>query len=211
MAVRPVFVPVSFPPFYQEREIEFQWYPGQAVAQARRSIESLHSRGAALGISPILEISSRSTDELGVALSAFNLRITRPDGGAMSVECAYQGSKVFEAGGPFADLYEVSSQAAKTDARLTQSGNLLRFDYLGTEFALEPETDFYHFLYLQALAQHPGLSGQLREYKGFTDIVYNPKRGVNCQARAAAQFVGLSSCGKLEEMIKRLGESVAGA
>ncbi len=92
--------------------VEFKWYTRFAKIQARnRAVPTLCSEQ--LGISSITEISSRSTDPLGISLSAFNLKITPQNGPGMSVECAFQGSKVFKHGGPFHNLYTVSSIEAK--------------------------------------------------------------------------------------------------
>ena len=39
----------------------------------------------------------------------------------------------------------------------------------------------------------------MKEFDAFTDIEFNPKRQVNCQAAAAAFYVSLCRTGKLEE------------
>lgn len=76
MAKRPVFIPqFDGPTFVEELLIEFTWYPGFSKTQAQKSINSLHSAASERGIVPILEISSKSFDPVGVALSAFNLKI----------------------------------------------------------------------------------------------------------------------------------------
>ena len=101
MAKRPIFTP-NFPefPYVDAIDIEFKWHPGFAKSQMQKSIASLHAAAEKLNkISPILEISSKSTSRLGVSLSAFSLSMQTLDGQKMSVECAYQGSKVFENGG----------------------------------------------------------------------------------------------------------------
>lgn len=188
MARRPIFIPDSSSPYVEERNIEFQWYPGFAKSQAQKSIKSLHQ---ATDISPILEISGKSAKRLGVSLSAFNLSILI-ENDRMSVECAYQGSKVFENGGPYKDLYFRSSREAKTDPRLRNSGELIAFKFCGEDFPIKPQTGFYNWLYIQALGQNQNLARELENFQGFSDIAFNPKRSINCQARAAAIFVSLS-------------------
>ena len=42
---------------------------------------------------------------------------------------------------------------------------------------------------------------QLESFLGFSDIVFNPNRSLNCQARAAALFVSLSKNGLIDEQI----------
>src|SRR5262249_52261698 len=152
MARRPVFRPVlSGPPFVEEVILDFDWYPGFAKSQAQKSIASLHAAAQEKGLGPVLEISSKSDTALGVALSAFNLMLQFGDR-SMSVEVAFQGSKVFEHGGPFHDLYSASSRDAKTDERLRSSGQLIGFNLLGDEWPTEPRTCFYDWLYIKALS-----------------------------------------------------------
>ena len=192
MASRPIFVPrPDGPPYVSEVSVAFRWYPGLAKAQAQKSIRSLHLAASEKGIIPVLEISSKSTDALGVALSAFNLAIT-VGGIETSVECAFQGSKVFRNGGPYTDLYRSSSKEAKTDRRLKESGELVAFRLFDVSFPTEPKTAFYDWLYITALTQNPALASRLVRFQGFSDIAFNPERSVNCQARSAALFVGLT-------------------
>jgi len=198
MAKRPIFYPDPdrYPdgyPYAKEIEIEFKWYPGFSPAQARRSIRSLHKAAERQGIARVLEISGKSEDALGASLSAFQLPLRLPDGNSMSVECAYQGSKVFENGCSYPDLYWVSSRKAKTDSRLKDSGDVVAFDFMGKEFPIEPQTAFYDWLYMKALSQK-GLSifEKLNRFQAFSDIAFNPKRSINCQARAAAVYVALN-------------------
>ena len=193
MAKRPVFAPnPSEFPYVKVINVEFQWYPGFAKSQLQKSIDSLHQAAKKRGINPILEISGKSPFALGVSLSAFNLNFQAPNGQTMSVECAYQGSKVFDKGGPYNDLYMVSSRKAKTDERLQNSGELISFIFCDKEFPTEPKTAFYDSLYVTALWQNKqNLTPELVKFQGFSDIVFNPQRSFNCQARAAAIFVSL--------------------
>lgn len=201
MAKRPIFLPSSQPPYVREIEVKFQWYPGMAKSQAQKSIQSLHDASESLGYAPLLEISSKSADPLGVELSAFNLKLSGPDGRPISVECAFQGSKVFENGGPFEDLYDVSSLEAKRDDRVRTSGVVTEFRFYGQSFAAQPVTAFYDWLYLRALSQNHQLASQILSFAGFTDIAFNPKKSRNCQARAAAVFLGLKKLDLLKRAI----------
>jgi hypothetical protein len=197
MAQRPVFVPhLSAAPWVRAVPIEFVWYPGFAVSQAQKSIVALHAAATEQGIAPLLEISSKSAQAIGVALSAFNLTLTHV-GQVLSVECAFQGSKVFANGGPFRDLYAGTSREAKTDPRLRSSGPLTAFDWHGTRWPLVPRTAFYDWLYLTALSQHPELAQAVLGFVGFTDIVFNPDKALNCQAHSAALYAALHRRGQL--------------
>jgi hypothetical protein len=203
MATRPVFIPTpQTPRLIRELIVEFEWYPGFSKAQAQRSINSLHEAAKEKNkITPILDISSKSPDELGVKLSAFNLTLKTQDQ-TLSVECAYQGSKVFKNGGPYYDIYSKTSREAKKDERLKNSGFFKSYNFFGQDFPTKPTTAFYNWLYLKALSQNPDLANQLSQYQGFTDIAFNPNRAINCQARAAALFVALSERGDLQKVLE---------
>nr|WP_198014503.1 hypothetical protein [Salipiger mucosus] len=110
----------------REMDIAFEWVPGRDLEQKRACIVSWHAAAREqAGIENILEISTRSENPLGRSLSAFNLALSIPGReDPVTVECAYQGSKVFEHGGPFTDLLGVSSWEAKKDPRLTSSGSI---------------------------------------------------------------------------------------
>ena len=126
MARRLVFVPDSGRPYVSELSLDFEYLSGSSLQHKQRSIASLHaSYMAKFPSSRVLEVSSKSERDLGVQLSAFNLMIEHPGCGSYSVKCAFQASKVFEYGGPFVDLFDASSRAAKTDRRLRQAESSL--------------------------------------------------------------------------------------
>jgi DNA-dependent RNA polymerase auxiliary subunit epsilon len=201
MAKRPIFIPNSDSfPFVREMLINFEWHSGLAKVQAQKSIASLHEAAAKQKISPILEISSKSANYLGVSLSAFNLML-EVRGKKLSVECAYQGSKVFTNGGPYTDLYSASSRDAKTDERLRTAGDFVGYSFFGERFPDKPVTAFYDWLYLTALSQNLDLANKLFEFQGFSDIVFNPDKSLNYQARAAALFVALRQKEEVEKVL----------
>ena len=107
MAKRPIFVPMlDSRRFVLERYVEFQWHSGFAKSQKQKSIRSLHEMALQeYGVQNPLEVSSKSEDPLGVALSSFNLTFNTTKGRKLTVEAAFQGSKVFERGGPFVDIF----------------------------------------------------------------------------------------------------------
>ena len=165
MAERPVF-------YMQQKKIvskmySFEWFPGFAVSQKQKSIESLHS--AVLKVDPDarpLEISTKSREDLGVKLSAFSLTLNQH-----TLENIFQSSKVFQGGGPYLDLLQVPPREAKRDKRLQDSGHLKAFCYQGEEFPLEPRTVFYDYIYIAAVKESltaDEIKGIL-EYNYFTD------------------------------------------
>ena len=206
MAFRPIFIPTpGAETLVETKTIDFQWFPGMSVAQKQRSVDSLQkaARESTPSLSKILEVSSKSKDELGVSLSAFNLSFTtRKHNLTMSVECAFQGSKVFENGGPFKDLFQKTSREAKLDERIKSSGRLLKFNFFSKDWGLEPRTAFYDWLYINALLKQPSsVIDEITSYSAFTDIEFNPEKSINCQAYSIALFVSLHKQGLLNEAI----------
>jgi hypothetical protein len=175
-----------------------------SVGQKQKSIDSLHEAAIKLpGIDSVLEISTKSRQELGVRLSAFNLEFrTAKSGRTFSVEAAYQSSKIFERGGPFKDLLESTAREAKSDARLRESGRLVEFCFFGVHWELEPRTAFYNWLYVNALLKHPELARELSSFSAFTDIEFNPEKSLNCQAYSAALFVALQRRNLVSESLR---------
>ena len=147
-----------------------------------------------------LEISTKSDLELGIKMSAFNLIITAPKSGkSFSVECAFQASKVFEYGGPYTDLLDATPKEAKTDKRLRESGKLQHFRYFSRKIPNNPRTLFYDWLYINALLNSDLDIDEICTYDAFTDIEFNPKKSLNCQAFSAALFVSLRSQGIIKK------------
>ncbi len=184
MAKRPVF-------FVKQGKVmsemySFEWYPGFAVSQKQKSIRSLHDAiiKADVNAKP-LEISTKSMEDIGIKLSAFNLRINND-----TLENIFQSAKVFENGGPYLDLLDVSPKEAKRDERLHKSGDLKAFRYQNEEFPLIPLTVFYDFIYITAIKQSFTTDeiNAILGYNYFTDIEFNPAKSINTQARAAAML-----------------------
>lgn len=194
MASRPIFIPRSDGDRLVETFfVDFDWFPGLSLSQAQKSIGSLHNSSRSIsGVFEILEVSSKSTDPVGVSLSAFNLMIrTLKYGVEYSVECAFQSSKVFDLGGPYRDLLGKTSREAKSDPRLKNSGRLVGFDFYGDRWELVPETAFYDWLYINALIKNEGLACYARRFDAFTDIAFNPAKSINCQAYSLALYVSM--------------------
>jgi len=203
MAKRTIYIPKLDELGVIEKTVDFDWSPGFSVSQKQKSIASLHKAGNQLGIEPILEISSKSTQEIGVKTSAFNLSFeTKKSSKVVSVESAFQGSKRFQFSGPFIDLYDMSARDAKKEVRERQNGKLTKFIFFGKEFPLQPTTYFYDWLYIKTLCLHENLSSEIENYRGFTDIEFNPQRSVNCQAYSAALYVSLVKTGLLQDALE---------
>ncbi len=192
MANRPIFLSTNNPKqLFKEENIDFQFYNGFSVSQKLKSVKSLHKSANKLGFNNILEVSTKSNLKIGWALSAFNLMVEFEDR-QISVECAFQGSKVFEGDIQYKDIYHKTSIEAKKDPRLRTSGNIIGFEFNGEFWENEPKTAFYDWLYINALySSNSNIINELSNYNIFSDIEFNPKKSINCQARTCAILVSL--------------------
>jgi hypothetical protein len=204
MAQRPIFTPSNDPRrFFEEVLVDFRWNPGFAASQKAKNRDNLHAAARLNGLWPLLEVSSKSDAKLGIRLSAFNLKVDLCSGTKIPLESAFQGSKVFEKGGPYRDLYYVEPREAKRDPRIRNSGAIIGFNFDGLIVPSEPKTAFYDWLYIRTLAPHAEFLKKFEEFSGFTDIEFNPERSLNCQARSCAIFLTLSRRG----LVHRAAES----
>lgn len=196
MACRPVFLPETNQIGVKTLRVDFDWSPGFAISQKIKNVSALHKAAAAITDCRILEISSKSTEELGVQLSAFNLSAKANDQKRVfTVETAFQSSKVFENGGPYKDLLYGSSIDAKKDSRIRSSGRVISFVFSKKKFPTWPLTYFYDWLYAQFLIHNNKLANNLLGFGAFTDIEFNPDKSINCQAHSAALFMSMISNG----------------
>ncbi len=202
MAIRPVFIPQSAAPFAEEVNSEFKWNGGFALSQKRKNVRAIH--GEFLRRHPDsrpLEISTKSENELGVALSAHNLMKFVPSiGRKVSIECVYHGGKVFSRSGQHQELYDAPPIEVKKRLAEVAEGELIGFRFEGKDYPLLPTTAFYDWLYINALLGNPELARRVLEYDAFTDIAYTPGKCMACQARTVAMFVSLCRLGLLERV-----------
>ena len=114
----------------------------------------------------------------------------------------FQGSKKFQNGGPFEELFFDYTLHPKRYERLKESGDFIGFELFGKSYSTTPTTYFYDWLYITALKQNKALAIELSEYEIFTDIEFNPKKSFSCQAKSVALFLGLQKAGILEQATK---------
>jgi hypothetical protein len=101
MAERPIFVPVSSgPKLVDDIYLSIVWHSGFAPSQKQKNLKALHEAAETAGYSPLLEISTKSDEKVGQRLSAFSLKVNSKEAGEIPLECAFQGSKLFEGGAP---------------------------------------------------------------------------------------------------------------
>lgn len=191
MASRPVFLPsYQGERLVEERSFDFPWASGFAEVQKKKNIHALHQKAMLNGIRRVLEISSKSEEELGKRLSAFSLRIEIGDE-AFPLESVYQGSKVFEEAGPFPEIFSFAPREAKRFIRENGRGKIIGFRLEGQKYPLSPKNAFYDWLYIRSLESHADWIREKVAYDAFTDIEFNPAKQVNCQARAFAEYLSL--------------------
>ena len=197
---------------YDEMIVEFEYIKGMAFTQKQKNVLSFHkSIARAYPDKKIIEISTKSDNDLGVRLSAFNLKLAgRP------LECVFQSSKVFEGGVQFSHLLTAEPKEAKQFVR-EQGLTLVGFRYKGEDFDTVPLTMFYDYIYVSALKQSGFDFSDIANYDIFTDIEFNEKKQINCQARACAIYAYMLRGGTLDyytsskERFKELYAPKAGA
>jgi len=201
VAYRPAFISTKNEMLIKIENIEFKYFNGFAKKQKEKNVISLHEQIKKRGHQKILEVSTYSTEELGRQLSAFNLLINY-DNKKIPLECIFQGSKVFEFGGPYTDIFYKTNIDAKRDKRLKVSGKIIKFKFNDVEWDIEPKTAFYDWLYISTIYNnYKYLIEELVSYDVFTDISFNPKKSINCQAKSCAILVSLFHINKLEEAL----------
>ena len=163
---------------YKEIEIDFKYFSGFAVSQKQKSIKALHESIAMLNPElRVLEVSTKSTNPIGVKLSAFNLKFYNERlKKEFPLENIFQSSKVFQKGGPYLDLLDVKPKDAKKDKRLQTSGELKYFQHNNEIWELEPKTMFYDWIYINALIRDQELVNEVIKYDCFTDIEFKGMR-----------------------------------
>lgn len=203
MANRPIFIPsTNGDSLVQKHPVEFHWHAGFSPRQKQKSVAALHTAATAAELcARPLEISTKSKIDVGMQLSAFNLKFRTPEHRMVTVEAAYQSSKVFANGKRYKELINETSLNAKKDPRLRTSGDVVKFKFAAREWEIEPQTAFYDWLYMQALHQNQHLMEQLDDYDAFTDIEFNPQKSINCQAHAVALYRALAARGWLEDAL----------
>ena len=137
-----------------------------------------------------------------------NLEVNLNFGKKSHVENVFQASKIFEYGGPFEDLLFIPPFKAKTDPRLRNSGKLIKFQYQDIEWPTngKPLSLFYDWIYIDSLHKFPERIEQLKDYRAFTDIEFNPKKSLNCQARSVSILLSIIERGLGDKILKSFND-----
>lgn len=160
-----------------------------------------HERAGAPGNLRVLEISSRSDEEIGRSLSAMRLPAARSDDERrLPVESIYQAAKCYGEQGP-GEALSNGFNAKRHDRERRRAGGLTGFEHGGTFWPTGSGSAFYDQLWIKAAADGGNeLTGRLEGYDGFSDQFHRPGQSVACQARAAAILVGLERAGRLQSV-----------
>lgn len=200
MAEKMIFISDGINPFY-EKVINYVFVPGFAPIQRKKNVINLNeSIKVEFPNLRTLEISTKSDNELGRQLSAFNLKL---DG--RSVESVFQSSKVFADGNQYEFLIDKKPIEAKRFIQNLPKKEIVRFRYDGFDYPINPKSIFYDYIYIKALKENERISSKLINYDIFTDIEFNHKKSINCQARACAIYAYLLKIGKVDEYLDDLG------
>lgn len=201
MTKRAVYKPKFTRPFYTKEEFELDWVPGVSVSQKMKNSQALQEAWKQKHPNQtILEVSTKSDQELGKSLSPFNLKkrlsSLRKE---FPVENIYHASKTFRHGGPYIDLLGLPAAKAKADPRLLDSGEVVSYTLEKETYPAAPAFLFYVWLYIKALQENPGLISRMKDIDAFCDIESNPEKSTVNQAMACAIFLSLSKLNLLKE------------
>jgi type I restriction enzyme M protein len=187
-----------------ERLYNFEWFMGLSLAQRQRSIRSLHDEIKKSGVEKVLEISSKSEEELGRRLSAFNLMV-EVNGVKTCVESIYHSSKVFYGGIKYNECVGMNPKECKkfiSDEVENKKLLLKEFEFNGMKFDLNTKSLCYDYIYILGLTQNEDLAKEIVNYDCFTDIVFSQTKGIGCQARTCALYKYLRNNNLVEKFIK---------
>ena len=205
MQQKPVFVSEERFPYFYTVLVPFETVKASSEVKStvKSKVDSLHERFSHIyPDKKVLEISSASDEDTGRLLRSeiLNKKIPSLDTSA-PVENVFRGSCVFENGGAYPEIFEMSPQAAKSDKRLKGSGALTHYYFEGTEYPKRPRAAFYYWLYVNALLENQELAEQVIRYDAFSDISCSPGKKPFGAARGAAVFTALSRLGLLDQAV----------
>lgn len=190
----------------EERTYNFEWFMGCSIAQLRRSIRSLHSEIRKSGYDKVIEVSTKSEDEIGRKLSPFNLMVSI-NGERLPVESYYHGSKVFDDSGVNVRLTECEHmKPCKTKQFVRETVKernlkLVGFETNDKKFELSSKGMCFDYLYILGLTQNEDLADYIMKKDVFTDLMFKREKGIGCQARSCALYKYLRTNGLVEQFI----------
>lgn len=196
MAVRKIYLPLTEYPYAKEVSVTFPWSNGSKHQNVQAVLDTFHDVYPEV---PALEVSLASSQPEGIHAAAMKLPLHLAAlGQEVPVGIVYEASKVFENGGPYAELLQCSRQQVQKDNRLLKSGKCVGYRLEEAEFPAEPPYAFFNWLYGCALRQNPEKADGVLKFGAFSDLdLGTTKKDRNSPARAAAVYAGLAAAGKL--------------
>ena len=196
MAEKLIFISTKTNPFY-EKVVNYDFVPGNSPSQRKKNVANLNNALSKLfpGLKA-LEISTKSENKIGRLLSAFHLKLDDK-----YIESIFQSSKVFEDGSQYSFLIDKKPIEAKRFINSLAKKEIVGFRFKGIDYPINPKSLFYDYLFVTALRNNPELSLNLKNYDIFTDIEFNYKKSVNCQARACAIYSYLLKTGNVDKYV----------
>lgn len=196
--------------------VNFRWQSGWNRQAKQMSAHNLHQ--GFLNKHPqakLLEISSVGKNKIGVQTSAMHLNVytsnpakhglrtstVNSNGkpyGKFKVENVFQAGKVFQGQTP--EQHQQSTQrilnmnpvqAKHTTKAMNSRSQLKGFKMFGHQFPLQPKTDYYDYVYMHGLAQHPKLGKQIASHNAFSDFFAVPGKTINTQSKSCTLFTSL--------------------
>ena len=196
MAEKMVFIISNIKP-YEEKIINYTYVPGFAPIQRKKNIINLHEvLSKEYKDLKVLEVSTKSSNELGIKLSAFNLKYK-----GYFIENIFQSSKVFSDNNQYEFLLTKKPLEAKRFIQNLDNKKIIKFRFLNKEYPLIPRSLFYDYIYVNALNENKDSFKDLINYDVFTDIEFNYKKSLNTQARACAIYTYLLRNNKVDEYL----------
>ena len=197
MAIRKIYLSLPEYPYAKEVSVTFPWLNGSKHQNVQAVLDTFHDVYPEV---PALEVSLASAQQEGIHAAAMKLplHLAALDQD-VPVGIVYEASKVFENGGPYAELLQCSRQKVQKDPRLQKSGKCIGYRLADVEYPTEPHPyAFFNWLYGCALRQNPEKADGVLKFGAFSDLeLGSTKKDRNSPARAAAVYAGLAAAGKL--------------
>lgn len=188
------------------KSFDIKWAGGFAVSQKRKNIDSLHEEiehHFNVSKDRILEVSTKSSTNIGVQLSAMNLTVEL-DNELYFFESIYQSSKVFDDGllgeQHYPEWKSLNGFEAKKASREINLP-LKEFRYRDKVFPLNPQTLFFDWLYIKTISKKPDIYDKISKYDYFTDIEFIPAKMISCQAESLAKYKYLYEKGLVNDYL----------
>ncbi len=192
-----IFAPSAIRPYYTVIEVDITSAFHPEYTGRRAEINAVHKEFKKMypDLPKPLEVSTATYQKpQGLWLSASHLK-KNVDGKSYPFESVIEGCKKFEHGGPYKQLYKLPPSKAKRDPRVKFRGMQLWYIFATEheEIVMLPELSeiFYNYMYIKAILENGPSNIEALGYETFTDIFYDPEKGGDTPARAAAQLIGL--------------------